>query len=149
MTIRIDRITQIGSGTSVRPVRVPSLDTALNLSADWILGANWSQGSGSLQATAADPATEIAKNIAGVFENHLYRLTFNVVAINRDIEIRFGGTLAPNDLNSTGITVYTLRPIAGNFLSLRVAAGSPATIEIDSILVEALDPFNPDILPQS
>ena len=116
---------------------------------EWTLGTNMVASSGSLVLTAS-PDGEVAKrNIPGVLEAHLYKVTIVVDSIDAgELDVVFGGVAAGSLTAATTYTFY-VRPTGGNEVSITVDnTASSITSTISSLTVEALEPIKLERIPQ-
>lgn len=110
---------------------------------EWTLGTNMVASSGSLVLSASPDGEVASRNIPGVLEDHVYKVTIVLDSIDAgELDVLLGGVEIPS-LTTAGTTVAYVRPTAGNLLSITVDnAASSITATISSIVIEAEDPID-------
>ncbi len=120
----------------------------VKVAGDWTLGTNMVASTGDLVLTASPDAEVAKRNIPGVIEAHLYKVTIVVDSIDAgELDVIVGG-VAVGSLDSAATFTFYARPTNGNELSLTVDnSASVITATISSIIVEALDPIRLETIP--
>lgn len=128
----------------VNQIPVPAVgDTAF-----WTLTQFTIDGSGYLDAAAIASAGVASRYIPGVIPGHLYKVTIIVAATDDDIVVTMGG-IAVGTMSSAATYTYWVRPTDGDPLSFDWTPGTTLTASITSVVVEAQDPINPDLIPDA
>ena len=119
---------------------------AVGDTAFWTLTQFTIDGSGYLDASAIASAGVASRYIPGVIAGHLYKVTIIVAATDDDIVVTMGGVTL-GTMGSAATYTYWVRPTDGDPLSFDWAPGTTLTASITSVVVEAQDPINPDLIP--
>ncbi len=128
-------------GVPMRPVMSP---IPVDVDAKWTL-TNWTIAATLLDASAVAASSTAARYIPGVLEGHLYKVTIVVAATDEDLVVTMGG-VSVGTMASAATYVYYVRPTDGLPFQIATTAVS-TTASVSSVVVEAVDPMNLDLLP--
>jgi hypothetical protein len=137
--------------TSEKPdiqIYVDQTAIPVKVAGDWTLGTNMVASSGSLVLTASPDAEVAKRNIPGVLDALLYKVTIVVDSIDAgELDVVFGG-VAIGSLDAAATYTFWVRPTGGNELTITVDnAASDITGTISSLIIEAQDPIELDRIP--
>ncbi len=112
---------------------------------------DWTVGSDGHLKTNVDVGTGkyAERYIPGILDGHLYTITIVVGAATVDglIITWRGQTLAT--ITTADTYIYRVRPTTGGVLRFETAAGIANNWDISSIVIEAEDPMNSDLIPET
>jgi len=122
-----------------------TLVPALGDTAFWTLTNFTIDASGYIDASAVAISSVASRYTPGMIPGHLYKVTIVVAATDEDLVVTMGG-VAVATIASADTYVYYVRPTDGDPLAITTTAAA-TTASITSVIVEALDPINPDLIP--
>jgi len=102
-------------------------------------------GSGYIDASAVAASSVAFRYCPGMLPGHLYKVTIVVAATDEDLVVTMGG-VAVATISSANTYVYYVRPTDGDPLAF-TTTGVSTTASITSVVIEAQDPINPDLIP--
>lgn len=111
----------------------------------WTLSGITIHADGYLDAVDVAQDSYAERYIPGIIEGHLYKVTI-VTGGGDAIDITMGGLTLETGATA-GTHIYYVRPADGNPLKFNYPGVPAASFTIESVIVEALDPINPDLIP--
>ncbi len=111
----------------------------------WTLTNFTIDGDGYIDASAVDAASVASRYTPGMIPGHLYKVTIIVAATDEDLVVTMGGVSVAT-ISSAATYVYYVRPTDGDPLAI-TTTGVATTASITSVVIEAQDPINPDLIP--
>jgi hypothetical protein len=139
--------------TQADPVPVtsqPSEDAwTLNL-----MNIDWPAGPGHIEGGAVAVGAYAERYIPGLLDGHLYRITVHFAGSLDRLRVTIGEIILGHvGITAGGITetkIWTFRPMDGNhLLKFEHHDGSNFTGAVSIVKIEALDPMNLDLIPET
>ena len=108
---------------------------------EWVVHAD-----GQLRAVDVSQNSYIERWIPGVIEGHLYKVTIAADTAEANFIITMGGVTLATALTDGTIVVY-VRPVDGSPLRFESTGVPIFSADITSVIVEAHDPINLNLIP--
>lgn len=116
----------------------------------WELNDMTIEADGDIGGNAVAQGAYARRYVPGLVQGHLYRITIGYVNTLMDITISMGGKLVYTvSGGSSGTAVQYIQPDDGDKLTIEHLGVGNYTGAIQSIIVEAVDPLNVDLIPDA